>query len=188
MPYPITQPIKPETPTYSLFHKVFSNEQCKEIIQLAQQIPAEAGLTASDPSKRVSDIRWIHYDPAVEVIFQTLSEVAYQANLMCWNFHLGSFQEPLQLTHYRAEQGGHYAWHEDRADKGIMSNRKLSGTVLLNDNFEGGNFELFDSPPLEKMSRGDIVLFPSYKVHRVNPVSKGERWSLVFWVTGPPFI
>ena len=34
---------------------------------------------------------------------------------------------------------------------------------------------------------GDLVVFPSYVLHEVTPVTKGERNSLVCWVTGPSF-
>ena len=38
-----------------------------------------------------------------------------------------------------------------------------------------------------KNKQGDLILFPSYTLHEVKPVTKGERNSLVAWVTGKPF-
>ncbi|MEC7191643.1 MAG: 2OG-Fe(II) oxygenase [Pseudomonadota bacterium] len=35
--------------------------------------------------------------------------------------------------------------------------------------------------------RGDVIVFPSYLHHRVKPVTKGVRYSIVAWYGGPPF-
>ena len=35
--------------------------------------------------------------------------------------------------------------------------------------------------------QGKLILFPSYVLHEVKPVTKGERYSLVAWITGPQF-
>jgi hypothetical protein len=81
---------------------------------------------------------------------------------------------------------GHYDWHEDHAEGGNFSLRKLSFVIPLNDGYEGGEFRLFHHPVAEQ-AKGTMIVFPSYKTHCVSPVTKGERWSLVGWVTGPPF-
>ena len=65
-------------------------------------------------------------------------------------------------------------------------------TCLLTDpnEFEGGNFELQTSatPHDIKLEKGDIVIFPSYKLHRVSPVTKGIRHSMVAWAHGSAFV
>ena len=72
--------------------------------------------------------------------------------------------------------------------------RKLSMTVLLNDNYEGGEFQFatlnnekckIDTPKFN--TTGSIVVFPSDMEHRIAPVTKGIRYSLVVWFLGPPF-
>ena len=72
--------------------------------------------------------------------------------------------------------------------------RKLSVSAILNDGYEGGElmFRFLDqdsnlkevtiSPEL-----GDVVIFPSYLDHKVAPVTKGIRYSVVAWYGGPPF-
>ena len=83
--------------------------------------------------------------------------------------------------------------------------RKLSITVLLNDDYEGGEFQFkFANEKmkgLDKVGRGlktntltppmkgtgSVIVFPSYQLHRVKPVTKGTRYSLVGWACGPPF-
>jgi len=39
----------------------------------------------------------------------------------------------------------------------------------------------------EILPRGSIVVFPSHVWHRVRPVTKGVRYSLVIWNLGYPF-
>lgn len=182
------QKIHKDTATYGVFENVVSPEACKQIISLSEHYQKENAKTASNPEKRSSDIYWLQHSPQLHELFQKLSDTVTQANQMWWDFHLAGFLEPLQLTHYRASKGGHYDWHMDRADFGTSQCRKISGSLILNDDYQGGNLEMLDSKPIGKLKPGSLVLFPSYHVHRVTPVTKGERWSLVFWVTGPRFV
>ena len=111
----------------------------------------------------------------------------------------------MQITRYR--KGGFYYFHRDgRGDHLSAYNnpqnafmhghvRKLSMTTLLSDSYEGGEFQ-FTSYAKEKCKIstpemggvGSIVVFPSFMEHRVAPVTKGIRYSLVTWFLGPPFV
>ena len=78
--------------------------------------------------------------------------------------------------------------------------RKLSVTVSLTDpkEYKGGELE-FDFRNLdpdkkpniractEILPKGSLVVFPSFVWHRVKPVTKGVRHSLVIWNLGYPF-
>jgi len=110
-----------------------------------------------------------------------------------WNFHLSGI-ENLQLSKYG--EGEKYSWHMDIQPSDPM--RKLTYNVVLNDDFEGGDFQFsWGSPsaPYKKRTRpepqlkipGRMVVFPSYYYHRVTPVTSGIRYSLTGWVTGDPF-
>ena len=78
--------------------------------------------------------------------------------------------------------------------------RKLSVTVTLSDpkDYKGGELEFDfrnqdpDKKPnikkcIEILPKGSLVVFPSFVWHRVCPVKKGERKSLVIWNLGWPF-
>ena len=101
--------------------------------------------------------------------------------------------EPLQFTQYDGDKEQRYDWHVDHFLGDIEETiRKISFTVLLNDDFEGGEFEIEAGSPVADpriheipLKKGDAVLFPSYQWHRVRPVTKGTRHSLVGWVRGP---
>ena len=124
-----------------------------------------------------------------------------------WGFDLKTF-EPLQYSNYN--EGDYYDWHNDQHESAYGDGliRKLSFTVFLNNEYEGGDFEickLSGSKELPKInvtnisqkiitdegglqpSIGTIIIFPSYVWHRVAPVTKGVRKSLVGWILGKPF-
>ena len=102
----------------------------------------------------------------------------------------------MQITKYK--KNGHYEFHQD--GNGFTSfdtpenkilhgkTRKLSMTIVLNEDYEGGEFEFFDDKNLIREKIGTVIVFPSYMVHKVRPVTKGTRYSLVAWFCGEPFI
>ena len=98
--------------------------------------------------------------------------------------------------------GQHYDWHIDMGEETGTLSRKLSMIVSLTDSSEytGGDveFQSFRSapegdrkiPPITNNSfkgKGTIIIFPSHIWHRVKPITKGIRYSLVGWWSGPLF-
>jgi len=77
-------------------------------------------------------------------------------------------------------------WHTDFA--GTRPFRKLSVSIQLSDpeDYEGGDLELLYGTEPQKLdrSRGALIVFPSFMLHRVTPVTRGARWSLVAWLLG----
>ena len=118
-----------------------------------------------------------------------------------WNFDVDAIED-LQFTIYN--ELDYYNWHADQNafpyKKGFFKGktRKISMSILLNDpnDFEGGElqFDLRNSsqgdPVLHTIDlnvQGSLVVFPSFVWHRVKPVKKGIRYSLVCWSLGKPF-
>ena len=115
------------------------------------------------------------------------------------------YSEMFQFTEYKKNQ--FYSWHRDSWDGPYKDHnnknfngkiRKLSVICSLVEpsDFKGG--ELLFQPRdqtnsditiecKEILPRGSIVVFPSYVFHKVNPVTKGKRYSLVSWNLGVPF-
>lgn len=110
-----------------------------------------------------------------------LQEALWRANQVQFKFDLDSC-EALQLATY--DQGGEYDWHLD-IGPGEAALRKLSASVQLSDpdDYNGGDLEIWGAPRMLK-SRGALVVFPSYMLHRVGPVLSGRRQSLVSWARG----
>jgi PKHD-type hydroxylase len=96
--------------------------------------------------------------------------------------------EGFQFTRYDAPNG-YYGMHIDKIMNYVV--RKLSLTIQLSspEDYEGGELALqFDKDPkIMPKELGKMVVFPSYTLHEVRPVTKGTRYSLVAWVAGKPF-
>ena len=152
--------------------------------------------------KRDSNIVWLND----RWIYKEIQPFIHQANRLAgWNFDW-DFSESCQFTKYKLNQ--FYDWHCDSWEapyanpdnKNINGKiRKLSVTCSLSDpkDYKGGELE-FDfrnkengksaiKKCMEILPRGSIVVFPSFVWHRVKPVTKGTRYSLVIWNLGYPF-
>lgn len=141
---------------------------------------------------RSSEIGWVHYKEDNDWLWNKLSSVAAQVNSQFFKFDLSGFYEPMQLGVYKAENDGHYDWHVDSSLNSPTVSRKLSMCLLLSDvsEFEGGQLQVKtenDDPITLETKKGRAWFFPSYVLHRVTPVSRGSRKSLVSWIGGPEF-
>jgi PKHD-type hydroxylase len=144
---------------------------------------------------RISDVKFYYPEEDNFWIFEKLNFIIDSSNQHVWNFDLNGY-DSFQYTEYRASQGGKYDFHTDIDYTGGNSpdpqTRKLSLSLFLNEpgvDYEGGEFQmLVGSQPMSiKQTAGGVLLFPSWVVHRVTPVTRGVRKSLVVWVTGPKF-
>jgi PKHD-type hydroxylase len=179
--------------TWAYKHNAFSDEEIKKIISTAKKLPAEEAKVAGDKKSkhRESEVKWIHNTDNNLWILDRVAFEMETLNNQFYNFNLYGFNS-LQFTSY--SPGGYYKWHMDTI-LGPQTNpeppRKLSATILLNDNYEGGQFEFYtgytDKAETPELKKGSIVVFPSFMYHRVAPVTKGTRHSLVAWCLGPQF-
>ena len=78
------------------------------------------------------------------------------------------------------ETGGFYVEHVDHAPELV---RTVSCSIILNDDYEGGEFAFFGKEHIIKASKGDVIMFPSNFVyrHEVMPVTKGTRYAVITW-------
>ncbi len=178
--------------TYAYSKKVFSENECNHIIELANKYSSFDGTITGknklEKQIRDSNISWIFPDSDSEWIFRKLVDTVNYLNDRFFMFDISGFIEGLQFTRYKAPSG-HYGKHVDNSFKTNI--RKLSITVQLSNpnDYQGGdlNFYTGDKPITAEKEQGMIYVFPSYILHQVTPVKKGERKSLVGWITGPSF-
>lgn len=166
-----------------------SDEECDRILALADAEPEQPGRTGADgktDEARDSHIRFLWPTPQNAWLFTKLEEAIMRLNQQ-YAYELTGFYEGAQVARYAP--GGHYDWHVDLGEQ-LQSARKLSVSVQLTDgaDYQGGDFR-FSGPTDEAAprSRGSLIAFPSFVSHRVEPVTQGERRSLVSWISGPPF-
>lgn len=185
--------IQDHVENWSFALSIFSKEECEKIIQLGESLnPSRAvtyGETASTPSTvRKSNVSWITPSAESEWLFRRMTDLVNHSNDKFFKFDLWGFAEGFQFTKYEAPEG-HYDRHIDKTYAQVS--RKLSVVIQLTDpsEYEGGDLNLYtgiDPIPMKK-GLGNACLFPSYMMHQVTPVTKGTRYSLVAWVTGPQF-
>jgi PKHD-type hydroxylase len=173
------------------FKNALNNEMIERVINL---IPSnlEDGKTGGkvDKSYRSSKIYWIPKNENTVWLYKHLIYFIQEANKIMWNFNISNLWDDLQFTVYDSKENGNYDWHMDIGTDNT-SNRKISLTIQLSDEseYEGGDLEFMLHRNIIKSDRtkGTIILFPSYLQHRVTPVTKGIRKSLVVWIYGPAF-
>ena len=143
-----------------------------------------------DKSIRSSTVNWIHNTPEHAPIFDIVWKYALYANQHYFGFHIDDLPS-LQFTEYDAAENGKYDRHQDtfwlRPDG---KHRKMSMVIQLTDpdTYEGGDFEFRDANNLDmskSKEKGSLIMFPSIMYHRIKPLTKGTRYSIVSWINGP---
>ncbi len=201
---------------YWYFQSALSNEICDKIIELGNSKKEEIGVTGNFREKelskkdikelnktRNSNVTWLNDQWLYDIIYPYIHTANKSAG---WNFDF-NWTESCQFTKYKLKQ--HYHWHCDsfKEPYNMPNNvnihnkiRKLSVTCCLSDpkDYKGGElqFDTKENYPDKKNKiitckeispRGSICVFPSFVWHRVKPVTKGTRYSLVLWNLGYPF-
>ena len=210
------------TNEFYYFLDAITPEKCDEIIELGHQLKFTEGRASSDQGEltteerktgrkdilskspnRNSNVAFADNQDLYELVFPFMRHANQEAG---WGFDIVSCGVP-QITEYK--KGQFYNWHSDGTsdrlsmytkeqvgnNELLLGNvRKLSMTIVLNDDYKGGQFQFrsFDkgkpvviNPPIK--NKGSIVIFPSGMLHRVSPVTKGVRYSVVAWFLGPSF-
>ena len=140
-----------------------------------------------DHAQRYTTVRGVdHWNWFGGILYQCGLEANTKAG---WNFYIDS-QEQVQFATY--EEGMHYNWHIDTfLLSGQPLDRKVTVICLMNDpsEFEGGELQInVDGKILEaQLKKGSVIVFPSFLLHRVTPVTKGVRKTAVMWLNGPAF-
>ena len=174
---------------------LFTPDQCQMVINCGRRQPpqkAQVGMNKPgggiDTNKRITTISWIPFKE-MEPMYNQINNFIQKANLNHFGFDDIQITEQAQFTEY--PEGGFYDWHMD-SDVNMKHEppvRKISMTLLLSpeNQFEGGDLELMASGKKAKLKQGHAIIFASFLNHRVAPVTRGVRQSLVMWFGGEPF-
>lgn len=181
-----------DTESYSYYTGGFTKEDCELIIKIGSSMEMQAGRIFADGGSiaetRKCSTSWLYPSNETEWLFRRATDIVQELNSRFFNFDVTGFIEGFQFTKYEAPDGK-YNKHVDMGRNCYI--RKLSFVLQLSDpkDYEGGDLVLhFDKDPaVMKKEQGYLTLFPSYMLHEVTPVTKGTRYSLVGWITGPKF-
>ena len=185
---------KPNYVDYLWFEKLFTAEEVEQILALWNEHQADMASVSGDVDNhyevelRKSSV--IMLPPADQTmwIYKKLSDAVLQANKERYDFDLVGYNDYLQLTRYA--EGEFFDWHLDFGTKAV-STRKLSITIQLSDEseYEGGELQFMtnNKTVVAPKTKGTAIMFPSFVMHRVTPITKGVRHSIVGWASGPSY-
>ncbi|MEM8702062.1 MAG: 2OG-Fe(II) oxygenase [Pseudomonadota bacterium] len=179
--------------TYTL-PSLFTPSECVEIIELNDgEAQDSGGLVGGvhESNIRRASISWLDDDGAAAWVMRRIMEAVAQANREVFDFDITEFQERLQVARYDESEAGHYDWHSDIGEGRIAQFRKATIVTQLSpgDAYEGGGLEInLGSRTLSApRDQGSALVFASFMLHRVVPVTRGTRSSLTCWSHGPRF-
>ena len=177
----------------------FNEGEVSKILSQVNNLPYFKGILNGQESEdnpklsqtRKSSVKWIPQSEEWVWLWAKLVEEIQLVNSLYWRFKLSPIEDwvSIQYTEYNSNEEGHYDWHVDVGEN-VSSYRKVSCTIQLSspEEYEGGDLQV-NTGKIETLpkDKGAICLFPSYILHRVTPVTRGIRKSLVLWVGGKPY-
>ena len=191
---------------YKAYDRAIPKSVCEEIVRCGDQLKSQQGTVKSQTSddfeidEKIRKTNVAFWDDQ-QWINGLVTHFIAIANRDIWGFEV-LVSQGVQYGIYA--EAGFYDWHKDEFEwplgddhpreewRGL--NRKLSASVNLldGDEFEGGDIRFKDAwgneiEVPEGRHQGSVVVFPSYVLHSVTPVTRGVRKSLVSWILGPQF-
>jgi PKHD-type hydroxylase len=140
----------------------------------------------ADSNLRRSRVVFLGQEQKYAWLYQRLWAAVQVCNPQCFDVDVANVETNVQIARYDASESGFYDWHFDFGP--AKPHRKLSISIQLSssEDYDGGDLELMygNVPTKLDRTRGAFIIFPSFMLHRVTPVTRGTRWSLVAWILG----
>ena len=193
------------TMPYCYWDNSFTEDELNDIEKYCDSFGVDSAKLKHNQDAPLDDVRkskvsWFDRQshPALDNLFNKLNYAIEKINDDYYNFDLNGYSN-IQYTTYNGDELGHYDSHIDMGmgpdiDEPYLKygdSRKLSLSLILSDSdsYEGGKFtmQLNKNEYEMEQKRGRILFFPSFMLHKVHPVTKGVRKSIVAWVEGPKF-
>jgi PKHD-type hydroxylase len=175
-----------------------TTQEVDAIEQYGDALPHQkAGLTSKtasyDQAIRITDVAWIVRNAQTQVFYSRMETILLSLNRQFFQYDLSGLA-PMQYAVYDGSEQGHFDWHIDYGrERGHEQHepRKLSISVQLSNpsDYDGGELQaqVRSRIDIAAKTRGTVIAFPSYMLHRVTPITRGVRKSLVVWATGPEY-
>jgi PKHD-type hydroxylase len=173
------------TPAHIAEEAILSPSMCETLVRKFSDITSTTKIGKNVKNQNVRSTQG-HSIPDSKAgdLYRIVTDELDRVNSMHWEFELDEL-DPIQFLQYN--QGGHYTWHTDLGP-GRHAKRKLSIVIPLSDpaEYEGGELliKIGEKETSVPLKQGHAILFPSYILHKVTPVTKGKRFMLVGWMKG----
>ena len=180
------------------FKSYFDRARCDDIVRRSRAMPSQDGVIGGNTGMGVnmdyrrSRVTFVQNDDwQFRDVFDDLWKMAVAANRDFFNVHITRL-DFIQIAEYDSANQGEYKQHHDVFWITPGENhRKISCVIQLTDpdEYDGGDLQLLDvseAPPAQDLRmQGTAVFFPSFFMHRANPVTRGVRYSIAAWFEGP---
>tara|TARA_S200002703_G_scaffold120677_1_gene106510 strand:+ start:25 stop:570 length:546 start_codon:yes stop_codon:yes gene_type:complete len=171
--------------------KIIPQVFCKKIISYFDNNYGDAVTVGSGVNKNIRNcLTRSLLEPksfGEKICLNAVKEKIFQCVDHYKNDHNINIDKISQLDILRYDTNEHKAGYDFHQDFGhTCSERHLSISICLNNEYEGGEF-VFDIPGGRykvPQNVGDAVVFPSNFMfpHQVNKITKGTRYALIGWV------
>lgn len=184
LPLPIFNTTTTEQISTATFHPLLSKAQCEKLITDYTNTDGVDAKVAGDvlDKKRNTKVHPIPFGEDSRWLYEILVDRVGRANQFSYDFDISGLYGDLQLLEYPV--GGHYDYHID-IGPGLAAHRKLSVIIQLSspEDYEGGEvvFKASEKEHTLPKDQGQIAIFPSYILHKVNEITSGKRYALVTW-------
>ena len=203
----ILPPQMPAFPPFVSFANVLSPPECDALSQLAEVRGLSSGAIGNDGGESVVNVDYRKVETSqllpsdrvsgerIDWLFERIRDKVMWANANHFRFDIYGLWQQINYLKYLApktegEVPGHYDSHQDFGG-GESSQRKLSVVIQLSNpaDYDGCRLLLHTEKEYDPghVQQGDMIVFPSWCVHRVTNITRGERRALVSWVSGPQF-
>jgi len=178
----------PPFETVATGDRFFTDAEMDQLIAEHASLVQEAKLGGGDTHHLVrrSQVVFLGMEQRYKWLYERIWVAAQECNRLFFNVEISGVEGNLQLARYDSSDQGFYDWHTDFS--GFRQLRKISITIQLArpEDYDGGDLELHfaNRPQQTERARGTFIAFPSFVLHRVTPVTRGTRWSLVAWILG----
>ena len=180
---------------WAYWENAFTPDECEQIIQstienneLKEGMIGGGIFPTYNPEYRKNNVIFLNTNDNTNWIYERFAQVITNLNEQYFGFDLYGMTEDLQFSQYNTP-GEFYDKHLD-SSMGTPP-RKLTAVLQLSDpkSYDDCELLLHIGEPPERMPKdqGKIIVFPSYTLHQVTPITRGTRYSLVSWVSGPSF-
>ena len=170
--------------------EVFTADEVDEMrTRLLAEPWVDGKVTAGQRSARDKFNHQLNEDSALGLLFgqRILARLSENAQFMS-----AALPKRIYPPLFNRYSGGEaFGFHIDNAIRGIKGVRErvrtdLSATLFLTDpqTYDGGELVIRDTfgERSVKLPAGHLVLYPGTSVHKVNPVTRGERVAAFFWI------
>ena len=191
--FPFNQPTRPNFSEFVYYEGFFTASDIERIKSMwdsenEEKATLSGAKEGTDDTLRKTKVTFVKEQPDSIWLYHRLGELGIRCNHERYGYDLLGFHHELQLARYGV--GDFFDWHMDFG-AGEISHRKLSISVQLSgsEEYEGGDLQFMINQNAVSVPRtkGTVVIFPSFILHRVTPITQGLRQSVVAWLAGPPY-